>query len=194
MASPLITILCPSKRLVVTALAGEQAPTVTGGRGGWQIIARPRRTAITDWNGTEPYRMTVSLLFDGYGDDRSVEADLKFLEEMAVDRRSRTGPPKVKVTGAIPKPGREWVIEDLADGSSVLWGENGRVRQDVTVTLLEYVASDLVALSSPTERAREAQSDQVASVRADAARADARARSNFELAAARARARARGAR
>lgn len=159
MADPKLRIRCPSKGLAVYALATEQAPVVTGGFGGWDRIARPRRVALTDWQGSEPFQMVVSLRLDGWAQNRSIEADVKALVAMAVDRGSRTGPPAVNMEGSgIPLQRLVWVIDNLEFGD-VLWGADfgqpnaGRLRQDVTITLLELVQADLVALS-PAKKAR----------------------------------------
>ena len=153
-ADPTIIVLaCPTRGSRVAARCTEQAPTLTGGFGGWERIARPRRVALTDWQGTEPFTMTISLRLDGWAAQRSIEPDVKALMDMAVDRGSRVGSPTVYAAGSLPLQGVAWVIDSLDFGESLWSPARVRLRQDVTVTLLERVQADLVALS-PAKKAR----------------------------------------
>jgi len=149
-----IVLACPARATRIAAHCTEQAPTLTGGFGGWERIARPRRVALTDWQGVEPFTMTISLRFDGWAAQQSIEPALTALLDMAVDRGSRSGPPTVYAAGSLPLRGVGWVIDSLEFGDSLWSPRRVRLRQDVTITLLERVASDLVALT-PAVRAAE---------------------------------------
>lgn len=150
-----------------SVLAGEGAPTVTGG---WPKVAKvPRfqRVAITVPEGYEPIEMTVPVLFDAVvktKDREHVEAEILVLEWMAGRTPNPAGgeikgePPYVEVyttdaagrqTNLVPKPyqtvpgrSQQWYITDLAFDANPIRSFGGeRIRQAVTVTLLEIVSS-----------------------------------------------------
>lgn len=151
MSHPYITIRCPAKGTAVVGLSREESPTLTGGFGGWERIPRPRRVALTDHTGSEPYTQKIALRFDGWSEQASVEADIAKLTAMAVGREFGASPPIVRVKGPVLGDRIDWVIEDLEFGES-LWNAKGRIRQDVTVSLLEYVKPDVVKLSPAARR------------------------------------------
>jgi len=136
---------------------GDGAPTVTGGGGRWEVTERPRRTSAVRWTGNDPYTMEVPVLFDGWSDNDSVEADIALLNNM---RRARNNadlvpPPTVLVDGAVPVKGARWVCTDIAWGSNVIWhtvGDNYfRYRQDAVVHLLQYVEVDKFVVKKPAQ-------------------------------------------
>lgn len=188
-------------RLRVQTLMGVTPPRIiSGGYGGWELIARPRRVALTEWTGNEPVRQEVALLFDGWaGEARrgsvaaavvaaqrslfpkdydarsrrrpatppsevSVEDDLIELGRMAsIDWGDGIQPPLVRGFGIL-LPDYTWAIESLEFGDDALLNRRRqRVRQAVTVTLLQHVAADRVRVS-PAERVRQRARD-VAPVR-----------------------------
>lgn len=53
----------------VKVMLGDGPVQATGGFGGWDIVARPRRTALTVWTGYEPLQLTVPIVFNAYGPD-----------------------------------------------------------------------------------------------------------------------------
>jgi|KBSMisStandDraft_5_1062788.scaffolds.fasta_scaffold108590_2 hypothetical protein len=142
--------LAASDGTSVTVLRGQNPPVITDGVGGWEIIPRRRRKAMTSWTGRNPIAMDLPLLFDGGGQiPVSVDGDINTLRQMAVGDNF-TEPPTVKLTGALPAPGVTWVINDLEWGSDVsyerdpLTNTDMRTRQDVVVKLLQYVQEDQV--------------------------------------------------
>lgn len=145
----------------VRGLRGTTAPTPGGGFGGWKLVARPRRKSLTQWQGIDPFQQQLSLIFDGVTDDSSVEPSCIALERLAQPPAQRTAPPTVKVLGVIPHPELVYVIGDGNGGPGLAWGDSiysrsgYRIRQEVVVTLLEYVADDRVAAQPAATRARE---------------------------------------
>lgn len=134
------------------AMPDEQAAQVSAGYGGWSVVPRQRRVGLTLWQGKEPLRMTVPLLFDGVANGASQELMISHLSRMALPPTVGGEPPVVTVAGrSLPKPGpTKWVIDSLQWGGNVIWGlaNNGvyaRLRQDCIVTLLEYRADDRAA-------------------------------------------------
>jgi hypothetical protein len=130
----------------VQVLRGADAPKMTGGGGGWQIINRPRRVGITQWVGFEPYQMEVPILFDAWHTQDSVEDDIARLNQMQMGT-DYTPPPTVTIIGAVPIKSAEWVITTIDWGDNVYWtqtpnGDYVRMRQDAVVHLLQYRAEE----------------------------------------------------
>jgi hypothetical protein len=149
-----IRLTTKSPALTVTALRGDAGPVVAGGFGGWQTVPRPRRQALTVWQGRDPFSMTVPLLFDGFKAKRFVDTDVSRLERMALPPVEGKEPPVVTIACAVPHADLPWVIAELELGDSV-WAAGGRLRQAVTVHLLRYMAPDRIRDGSAASRARE---------------------------------------
>jgi LysM repeat protein len=130
--------------------------TPSGGYGGHPTAARPKRAALTIYEGRNPFTLSVPMLLyrgvsaNSKGQEESVEKDRKALEAMATTRGEAEAerPESVSISTRFPLPiadtvGSAWWIEDLA------WGEERRNSPDlevdpghlvwklVTVTLLE---------------------------------------------------------
>jgi hypothetical protein len=125
-------------------LLGPDAPRVTGGVGGWEAVARPRSVGMTIWDGIEPFAMDLSLMFDNYAafandpHTGSEEANLRAL--MRVARGDGESPPGVLlVEGLAMLPTDLWVINGMDYGDPILDYQGGRVRQPLTLNLMEYV-------------------------------------------------------
>jgi LysM repeat protein len=153
------TIRTTDGRRSVTAELGPQVPAVSGGRGGWAEVQRPRRPAAIEWQGAGLRQATVQLFLDGFASNRAITGSLSALEAMA-PTGATSEPPTVTVTGAWPVPGGvTWVIQDLAVSDQVLRASDGRpVRAMVTVSLLEHREPELVVRSTAAKRAQSKQS------------------------------------
>jgi LysM domain len=152
-----VTIECPALGLAVRAYMGEEAPTMGGGYGGWEMTARPRRVSITTWPGHDPLQMSLALRLDGWIDNRSIEGDCRNIERMALPPRDYTEPPSVFVSRPAPHPEVEWKIQELLWGESLRARDGDRRRQDVTLSLLQFIDTDRVQTTTAAERARNAQ-------------------------------------
>lgn len=53
----------------VSVLAGDGAPTVTGGWGRWNQVTRPGSTSLTTFDGYDPWTMDVPIQFEAVADD-----------------------------------------------------------------------------------------------------------------------------
>jgi hypothetical protein len=156
-----VAIVCddPARTLVVRL--GPERPDVSSGYGGWNEVARPRRSTVTSWVGQPARRMALSILIDNHHVGRSIEDQIRDLEVMALPRTGRQ-PPTVKLLakgGHIPYQSLRWVIDGLEWGDAIMNGRGNRTRQGATVTLLEYVADDLIEArkrQSPAQRRRAA--------------------------------------
>jgi hypothetical protein len=133
----------------VTVVLGDDPPAPASGYGGWTVVSRQRRIGLTVWQGKDPLRLPIAVIFDGYEDRTSQEVPISRLSRMALPPSSGGEPPTVKVTGAgLPNYGpAEWVIENLQWGKNVIrdFAANGvmaRLRQDCVVNLLEYRGDD----------------------------------------------------
>lgn len=137
---------------------GDGSALVTGGYGGWEEVARPKRKGFADWQGAPLLRVSVPILLDGWADETSVQPWVAGLEWLAGEDGGR--PPVFKVTGGnqgdgyrpVPHMGYKWVIESLEWGDDTLRSDNGIVlRQSVTVNLMEYQSADVV-IKRPKQR------------------------------------------
>lgn len=146
MARGEVTFRTTAPRLTVTCWLGADPPKPTGGYGGWDIVERPRRVGLTQWNGREPIQMDVPIVIDGFKHNDSVEYEITKLERMALPFIKE--PPEVKLIGsAVPHSDLDWVIQDIEWGTDVIRIGNGdRVRQDAVVKLISKVDVDKVKL------------------------------------------------
>lgn len=143
--------------LRVVARLWEERPNVESGYGGWEEVERPRRKPLTTWKSQPALRLTLPLLLDRFRSGLSVEREISQLELMAQPSASDGEPPQVRIatTGAaLPYQGRTWVVADLAMGDALMNASGNRVRQQVTLTLLEYVEDVYLAQRSAANRRR----------------------------------------
>lgn len=141
-----------SDRDAVICFRGDGPPTMTGGGGGWEIEARPRRVGATLWKGREPYQMDVPILFDGFQGEDSQESKIALLNQMQMGK-DLDPPPIVTIEGAVPVKGASWVIS-IAWGDNVVWrpgtkGQHYRIRQDAIVSCTQYQQDRRVNLRKP---------------------------------------------
>ncbi|MCW2957137.1 MAG: 5-nucleotidase, ecto [Thermoleophilia bacterium] len=123
---------------------------VTGGVGGWEEIGHPKRPSSVEYAGQPLKTLTVEALFDGWQKQVSVEEPLRILGVWGRIPPGRREPAVLQLDYANHGAER-WVLNGLDWGDS-LRGSNGlRVRQYVTVTLLEY--RDPAVFLSPVKRA-----------------------------------------
>jgi hypothetical protein len=135
----------------IKVLRGIAAPKITSGEGGWNVVSRPRRVGLTQWDGHDPYRMDIPIIFDGYRLARSVEQDIRTFNAMAMGR-DFTPPPTIHVDGALPVGGATWVIESIDWGDLVYWekspqGRYFRTRQDAVAHMLQYEAEKTLKIT-----------------------------------------------
>lgn len=159
-----ITLTCANPPLTVAALRGQVAPRPEDFDAGWTNIARPRRTALTQWDGADPRGVVFSMLIDGVGDNHSIEPDCDQLEQMAQPAAKGSEPPIIRAVGALPHTELDWIIGRLEWDPDPIYSRalQARTRQEVTVHLLEYVADDRLAAAPAAERARRKAAQQAA--------------------------------
>lgn len=111
-------------------------------------VRRPGAISLTPWTGQAPYRMDVTVRFDGFP-DRSVEPSIAVLEGFAEVPAGRAEPSAVTVDGAVPKPhpNIKWRVSgfDTPTVDFLLSGE--RCRYETVVHLVQAV-TDRVLIES----------------------------------------------
>lgn len=123
-------------------LNGE--PTM-GPRNGWQVASRDGRKGILEWVGTDPDRMTVPIVLDGWASGLSVQSAWNALNRMITQPDDNTPPTKILVTGGLPTPRGTWVIETLTPETGGLMPDAVVLyRQVATVVLLEASFGDVI--------------------------------------------------
>lgn len=149
-----VTIVSSSPAARVTALLGPAGAVLSGGYGGWNEVARPRRVALTIWGGHSPQKMTMELIFDDFIDGGSVEPQCEAIEKMAKSPAPAKQPPIVTVSGsALPAQG-QFLIADVKWGDFLRRGDGKRVRQLVTLELSRYVKDTKLREQKASARAR----------------------------------------
>lgn len=133
-----VRLTCGDPALSVVVLLGSEAPKLTAGVGGWEVVGRPRDVGMTLWGGVEPYQLSLPLMFDGWADKRVQETPLRRL--LRVARGDDESPPGILRVAGIPLPAARWVVEGIDFGEPIARVKDGaRYRQPVTLTLREYV-------------------------------------------------------
>jgi hypothetical protein len=131
--------------------------TLSGGAGGWEDLARPRRRAATEWTGTPLYTYVLPLLLSGMehqvGVDKPIESEIRALTSWG-HRTHKTGePPILRISGPIRVPtSLRWVIADTAWGQQTRNRDGRRIQQYVTLTLKEHV--EAVILKGPASKSK----------------------------------------
>lgn len=151
-----VRVQCDDPPTDISLLLGQDRPDVSSGYGGWDEVARPKRSTVTTWAGQPARRMALSLLFDNWYAGTSVELDIRRLERMALPRPGGQ-PPTVSVSapGGVIPPTYEalpWVIDAISWGDALMNRAGNRVRQAVTLTLLQFITDDMVKVSPAKKR------------------------------------------
>ena len=168
-----------------SVLAGpDLAPTITSGFAKWNIVGRPQRVGFTVHDGYDPITLSVPIMFDAVasGSGVDIEADIQKLEWMAgrgklyaadggIGAPGQGDSPIVNIysanttgleTNLIPPNVHDidWVVTSLDYDTGPFRNAAGnRVRQLVTVTLLEHVGAPGATYDSPSTRARQLAAD-----------------------------------
>jgi hypothetical protein len=149
---------------VIIHPTGNPSPSVTleqtgddsleGGVGGWEVLDRPTREAMTAWRGTPGLTWTLPVSLVNLDSGISVERDIALLESWARPTDALGRPPQLVVAadvGRAPSTAR-WVINGIEWGEQIRNGANQRIRQDLTLTLLKYVPGKI--LKGPAAKSR----------------------------------------
>jgi hypothetical protein len=149
-----VRLTCGDPAFALVTLLGEEAPQLSGGFGGWNVIGRPRDVGMTVWDGVEPYQLTLPLMLDAFADNRSQEGIIRRLT--AVARGDRESPPGVLTVEGLPSlspPSRHWVIESMEFGDAIRRvSDMHRTRQQLTLALREYVRPEYLSRRKTTSK------------------------------------------
>jgi hypothetical protein len=134
--------------LALLCRLGDGNVDLTSGVGGWEEVDRPGRTPISRWRHRVSLRVDVPLWIAS-ADRTSIEPQIEVLTALAGrgPRWVEAEPPHLIFdTGGVSPwdaqtyPDQLWVIDALSWGTNLLYNSAGnRYRQDVTVTLLQFV-------------------------------------------------------
>lgn len=142
-------------------LVGPGGAKLTGGVGGTQTVDVPRDTQAVTWSTHPPYGMSLSLALEGFATGATVEADLKTLYRMARADVGAVRPPSVSLSGPVPRTDLQWLIEDIdesvTDGEVIRRDDDARVRQFVTLTLVQDRDVQLVVPASKAPASKKTQ-------------------------------------
>lgn len=133
--------------------------TQGGGVGGWEQVDHPKRAASTEWMGQPLLTLEIPLMLDGWRTQTEVEEPCRVLNVWGRIPPGRREPAVLQVVYGNWTPLR-WVVQDLSWGPELRNALGRRVRQEVTVSLLEY--RDAVIALSPAKRARAASATKAA--------------------------------
>jgi len=156
-----VAIFALTRPTHVTAQLAEAGAKLTAGFGKWEEIAVPRGQAFTQWVGGTLKTMAIELLLDGWHSHRSVERTIAALEQLAVAPgvQQRGGDPvtpsPVRIVGAVPHPELTWVVTGIDFGDQLRdFATGARLRQALTLHLMEYVAETTVGAVRPAAAPR----------------------------------------
>ena len=138
-----VRLTCGDPALDLVCLLGPEPPQLSGGVGGWSVVARPREVGMTVWEGSEPYTLSLSLMLDRFAEGRSIEAKLRQLTR--VGRGDRESPPGTLRVRGLPLPDVRWFIETIDYGEPIRrTTDAARVRQPLVLQLREFVSPEFL--------------------------------------------------
>jgi hypothetical protein len=157
MAEGKITFKSTDPNMSFTCWLNNDGVKVTGGYGGWDVVQRPRRLSLTQWNGRDPISMDIAILIDGFASNDSVENECLILEKMAgVGGKDFNDPPVVNLEGAaVPHRNQDYRITNIQWGEMIRRVSDGdRTRQEAVVSVIRDVRADKIAFLSAAQAAR----------------------------------------
>jgi len=143
--------------LRVMARLGDGPVLIEAGFGGWQEVARPRRIPLTTWQASPGLRMALPLMIDAFAAGKSVENLIGDIKRMGRPTAKNGEPPIVTVRArgaAVPYQNVGWVIDSIDWGDALMNDSGNRVRQALTLHLLQHVADVYLAERSAANRQR----------------------------------------
>lgn len=141
--------------LLLVAKLDDGYPSRVGGYGGWEDVERPGQVSATVYKGTGSQQLPLRLILGGWPVDPrsfglSCARQITVLERMArqpVGAARGDRPPLLSLRGPVPHGGARWFIADVVwDDESAIVVDGQVQRQQVTVTLQQFVPIQLVAI------------------------------------------------
>lgn len=142
----------PNAGKLVELWKTDKPITPSAGYGGHPLAARPKRAALTVFEGRQPFALEAQLYL--YNNGESVQQERTLLEALAISPfkgyKSRPEPPRCSITGqpnllpAMPGVGKSWWIEDLKWEDEYRYEDWTLYWNVVTVTLLEALNDEVL--------------------------------------------------
>jgi hypothetical protein len=112
----------------------------------WTAVDRPKRKPLLEFTADQLWQLDLSLILDGSDTDTSVEAACTQVGRWIKPDPATGEPPILSVQGPIDQQGvSRWVAFTVgfsdAEDSVIRRRDGARVRQDLTLTLIEYPVS-----------------------------------------------------
>jgi hypothetical protein len=139
-----VRITCDDPVVNIVVLLSDEPIRYTAGFGGWEVTQRPRQVGMTSWQGQEPLQLTLGLMFNTFDTPGTISSDVAALRRIA--RGDDESPPGVCTIEGIPLGPDDWIIEGLEFGEALRRADGYAVRQEVTLTLREYVPPSYLQL------------------------------------------------
>lgn len=153
----------PGKSTInVECYLGPTPPKVIGGYARWENITRPKRKAVTEWQGIDPMRVELDILIDyheatyhGTNPGVKCEQDMRNLELLAGATEKDKGPkhpPLIHWDANMMHDDHHaghvsWVIESLEWGEIMFNDTPNIVRAAAKVVLMEWVEDEFITQS-----------------------------------------------
>lgn len=141
---------------VIHARMGEASPKIVDGYSKWELVDIPHGEALTQWNGSNPLAIELSLVWDGWRSGVSVENGVTKLEKMAGLGREDRVPAMLHWSGNYRHdyqhdPDIDWYIETVDWGDNM--GEEGlTLRENVTVTIRAFNGGEYIKKTKKKKR------------------------------------------
>lgn len=142
---------------VVVALLNEDGCRPTGGGPRNDVVERVLRTSVPEYKGHDPMRMAVSVIFDGYRQNRDVQPDIKQLYALGNLSTGRSRTPLIRLSGegSLFQELR-WTVDgeiQWDDTPEPIRNNDGfLIRQALTVNLLQRVPDSQLGVSIAKSR------------------------------------------
>lgn len=135
-----VRLVARKPKLDIRVRIGWTPATPTGGFAGYGTVDRPKRTALTEFNGTAPFTQDVPIRVGSIREEKSIERQVRNIERLGDDTVFRA-------YGPIHRPGIHYVFAAEPD-----FGEARRRRdgvlyyQEMTLHLMEFVRPDQIRI------------------------------------------------
>lgn len=134
-----IRLSCSNPPLNAVMYLGPDPPKLSGGFGGWETTPRPRAVGMTTWSGVPPFVLELNVLLGRQDLDAEVSVERRIRRLIDVARGTEDHPPGIVFVDGIPGlPADRWVIDGLDFGDVIRDRDMERIRQVITISLLEY--------------------------------------------------------
>ncbi len=141
-------------RITDVYLFGPTRQTMTGGVGGWNVVARAHRPSLTEWIGGDPRRATIDVLHDRFTSYGEVESAVSIFFSRYAPFNAE--PPRVYITGAPPiLPNVQWIAEKCEVSDFERRPGDGKLTRAVlSLSLLEYIPGSVTITKSQSAAQR----------------------------------------